>query len=465
MFAFDGCGRDKQNHKQKKRSTRRRPISKPETEALIETIMKSSQQMRRLRQAAKARHALAQRRLQQEIDEFKRAEEATMQKSQEAAKKLIELTQDDDDTHDEAIQEAIKKTGLLNMKQKRAIQKLRRNTDHKKQVAAIKFHSILVKVEVKHKGKWHKTIAIADSGSGPSIFKICDVTGGVEPSQSRLVTADGSPMRGMAGAGTVKIRFPESNKDTEYSVTSEITTAPEFTRILGTQFMKENNAIIDFETQTLKVGEEEIPFAASRGTDRVNAIQQITTGQKTIEEILKQIDLATSELQDATEEHIPGIEKRLSELFAEGERAVEQRKEQRTQQRESYEEYDARVREDVVLEPNEQKKKPIRMQIMTTDQSLHASHTIVVEPVEVQLHTGDGIIQEKDDEGQNTTEKEQYGQENYEVKEVVQAVQTRPKMSATHDAVYAEVLLKNPTSVAQCIRKGSKIASVRRIDE
>ena len=91
--------------------------------------------------------------------------------------------------------------------------KMQVNTDRSQQAVATvkKFHSLLIEVEVKQKGTWKKVIVIADTSSGPTIFRMVNVATSVEaygmhPAYGNLVTADRSPLEGLCGSTAATMR-------------------------------------------------------------------------------------------------------------------------------------------------------------------------------------------------------------------------------------------------------------------
>ena len=139
-------------------------------------------------------------------------------------------------------------------------------------VAAVAFRSVLVQVEVWKEEEWCRALAIADSGSGRTIFQLQDWQGA--PAASRgvlgessgsLVTADGSPLQGLAGSGLVQFRFAGTKQI--HKVSAELTTVST-TRIIGVNFWEPKQATFDFAEQqiTIRQGEgngrtiQTIPF-------------------------------------------------------------------------------------------------------------------------------------------------------------------------------------------------------------
>jgi hypothetical protein len=71
----------------------------------------------------------------------------------------------------------------------------------RRRVAATSFHSVLIQVEVRHKKEWKRVLAIADTGSGPTILRMVDLASveemhagwedELDPADVRLLTADG----------------------------------------------------------------------------------------------------------------------------------------------------------------------------------------------------------------------------------------------------------------------------------
>ena len=79
---------------------------------------------------------------------------------------------------------------------KRWKMKVNRDQRHKAVASVRKFHSVLVQIEVKQGSTWKLVVAIADTGSGPTIFRMIDVAMsvkeyGMEEQCEGLVTTDG----------------------------------------------------------------------------------------------------------------------------------------------------------------------------------------------------------------------------------------------------------------------------------
>ena len=75
----------------------------------------------------------------------------------------------------------------------------------------VKFHSVIIQVQFKVHERWVDVVAIADTGSGPSLIANQEVVDGfgdddVYPSSTRLLGADGSPLADIIGC-TEKATF------------------------------------------------------------------------------------------------------------------------------------------------------------------------------------------------------------------------------------------------------------------
>ena len=146
----------------------------------------------------------------------------------------------------------------LNLLQLRTeIAKARAERTEKVRVAAVAFRSVLVEIEVWKEEEWCRALAIADSGSGRTIFQLQDwegapaaSRGALGKSSGSLVTADGSPLQGLTGSGTVQFRF--AGTEPVHHVAAELTTAST-TRILGVNFWEQKKATFDFAEQQITI--------------------------------------------------------------------------------------------------------------------------------------------------------------------------------------------------------------------
>ena len=83
--------------------------------------------------------------------------------------------------------------------------------------AARKFHSVLIRVQVRNGKEWKSMICIADTGSGVTIFWLTDLSTaiaeyGIEAPCDDLATADGSTLQGLCGQTVAAMRFHEGSK-------------------------------------------------------------------------------------------------------------------------------------------------------------------------------------------------------------------------------------------------------------
>ena len=79
------------------------------------------------------------------------------------------------------------------------------------------FHSLLIQIEVRTAHGCQSVVVIADTGTGPNIFRMMDVDTaaaefGMAPAQPGLVTADSSTLAGLCGRTTVQMRFSKTRK-------------------------------------------------------------------------------------------------------------------------------------------------------------------------------------------------------------------------------------------------------------
>ena len=148
-------------------------------------------------------------------------------------------------------------------------------------------HSVLILAEVKTAPQiWKTVVVIADTGSGPSIFRLVDVDTavkehGLQPFQQHLVTADGSALKGLLGSTSLCLRFPQATHPTsEYDLPSAIITEQSSsTPIIGVDFWARSKATFDFAGRSIvmpsSTGEPTtIPFWCNRhgqDTDTVHA--------------------------------------------------------------------------------------------------------------------------------------------------------------------------------------------------
>ena len=105
--------------------------------------------------------------------------------------------------------------------------------------AARKFHSVLIRVEVKQGTSWVSMICIADTGSGVTIFRQTDLETailecGIEAPCSDLVTADGNTLQGICGQTAAGMRFAGGTK--VHTVATQVVDKRSMTPILGMDF-------------------------------------------------------------------------------------------------------------------------------------------------------------------------------------------------------------------------------------
>ena len=123
----------------------------------------------------------------------------------------------------------------------------RRRACEERAVAAVRFHSLLVQIEIMHQGKWRSAAAIADTGSGPNVFRIIDLTAEEACNlqlPARCVTADGSVLNGLVGTGSVTIRFEGSH--IEHTLEAQVSSSKQITPIVGMDFWGAKGAVFDF---------------------------------------------------------------------------------------------------------------------------------------------------------------------------------------------------------------------------
>ena len=88
-----------------------------------------------------------------------------------------------------------------------------------------------------HQGKWRSAAAIADTGSGPNVFRIIDLTAEEACNlqlPARCVTADGSVLNGLVGTGSVTIRFEGSH--IKHTLEAQVSSSKQITPIVGMDF-------------------------------------------------------------------------------------------------------------------------------------------------------------------------------------------------------------------------------------
>ena len=132
--------------------------------------------------------------------------------------------------------------------------KARRQATKDRTVAAIRFHSLLVQIEIMYQGKWRAASAIADTGSGPNVFRIIDLTSDEAANlqlPARCVTADGSTLNGLVGTGSVTIRFEGS--PIEHTKEAQISSSKQITPIVGMDFWATKGAILSEMSSPLEI--------------------------------------------------------------------------------------------------------------------------------------------------------------------------------------------------------------------
>jgi len=129
--------------------------------------------------------------------------------------------------------------------------------DKHKRVASVKrrFHSVLIKVQVKTRQGWKSAVVIADTGAGPTIFRLADVDSataefGMEKPTSGLITADGTALAGLCGQAAITIRFEDS--EYEHHVTTQIIKS-NITPIIGMDFWKPHHAVFDMKQNVITI--------------------------------------------------------------------------------------------------------------------------------------------------------------------------------------------------------------------
>ena len=119
--------------------------------------------------------------------------------------------------------------------------------------AARKFHSVLIRVQVRNGKEWKSMICIADTGSGVTIFRLTDLSTaiaeyGIEAPCDDLVTADGSTLQGLCGQTAAEMRFHEGSK--VHTVTTQVIDKQQMTPILGMDFWQPHNAVFNTSSRT-----------------------------------------------------------------------------------------------------------------------------------------------------------------------------------------------------------------------
>ena len=163
-------------------------------------------------------------------------------------------------------------------------------------VASVKFHSILIQVDFWNGSEWIRAVAIADTGSGPTIVSERSVVEGIPrhdraPSTVRLISADGSPLKGITGDVSSTIKFKFAGSTIEHTLPeAELSLDEDTTSIIGNGFWDASRATFCFAKRVIYThsftyddegnpdGEhrEEIPFSINgqAPTDRTTVVSQ-----------------------------------------------------------------------------------------------------------------------------------------------------------------------------------------------
>ena len=137
---------------------------------------------------------------------------------------------------------------------KRWKMKVNRDKQHKTVATVRKFHSVLVPIEAKQGNTWKLVVAIADTGSGPTIFRMLDVAMavkeyGMEEPCEGLVTSDGNQLEGLCGNTAAVMRFKGHTQEVQPTVTSQVIARSRVTPILGMDFWKPHMALCNGSVQ------------------------------------------------------------------------------------------------------------------------------------------------------------------------------------------------------------------------
>ena len=140
--------------------------------------------------------------------------------------------------------------------------KMKVNIDqrHNAVAAVRKFHPVLVQIEVKQGNTWKLVVAIADTGSGPIIFRMIDVSMavkeyGMEEPCEGLATPDGNQVEGLRGSTASVMRFKGHTK--EHTVTAQVIDRSRMTPILGMDFWKPHTAVFNVKENVITLETEE----------------------------------------------------------------------------------------------------------------------------------------------------------------------------------------------------------------
>ena len=123
-----------------------------------------------------------------------------------------------------------------------------------------KFHSVLVQIQVKQGNTWKMVVAIADTGSGPTLIRMIDVAMAVkeygmkEPCEG-LVTADGNQLEGLCGSTAAVMRFKGHTK--EHTVTTQVIDRSRMMPILGMDFWKPHVAVFNMKENVITIETEQ----------------------------------------------------------------------------------------------------------------------------------------------------------------------------------------------------------------
>ena len=115
-----------------------------------------------------------------------------------------------------------------------------------------KFHSILTQIEVKQGNTWKLVVAVADTGRGPTIFRMIDVAMavkeyGMEEPCAGLVTADVNQLEGLCGSTAAVACFKGHPK--EHTFTAQVIDRSRMTPILPSGLLEATHGSVQHECE------------------------------------------------------------------------------------------------------------------------------------------------------------------------------------------------------------------------
>ena len=298
----------------------------------------------------------------------------------------------------------------------------------RRRVAAT-FHSVLINVEVSINGTWKRIVAIADTGSGPTLVRLSDTAldlTGLEESDVTLFTADGSPFKDLVGATDVQFRFPGFDK--VYDARSQVVDREDMTPIIGVDFFKRHKAHFNFEDDCIVIpgdpavpgdGDIELPFS-THGAAYVPSASDDATKRKRAARASRQRTAATTQ---STAEHETSCY--------------------------------ALIVDDIVIPAGVKNPQAVQVEIAGGDKRLHCTQALLVE--------GEPIVAVDLAEEELTLQDDPRPEHSVLVSAVPDTV-VRPSYDTESGRFWAAIPIGNPNPTEDLvIRRGTRVAAITAI--